>query len=275
MNEKDIVYVLSDSLGDTAELLVKTVAAQFIGTEVTIKTISYIENKEEINDLIALAKLSNSIIAYALFTPLLKKHFDHKANEEDVTVIDLIGPLLETFANKLNKQPVQKPSIIEGPDNSYFRRIEAIEFAVQYDDGKDMRGIKEADIVLIGVSRTLKTPLSMYLAHKMVKVANIPLVPEVSPPEELFKLSKGKCFGLTMSAEKLREIRVERLKHLGLSSDSSYAKIERIQEELQYAEEIMGKVGCSIINLSCKAIEEAAEFIIGNLANSKIEYTTS
>lgn len=105
-------------------------------------------------------------------------------------MIDLIGPLLETFANKLNKQPVQKPSIIEGPDNSYFRRIEAIEFAVQYDDGKDMRGIKEADIVLIGVSRTLKTPLSMYLAHKMVKVANIPLVPEVSPPEELLSYQR-------------------------------------------------------------------------------------
>lgn len=265
MYEKEIVYVLSDSVGDTAELLVKTVAAQFIGTEFNIKTISYIENKEEINDLIALAKLSNAIIAYALFTPLFKKHLDDKANEEDVMVIDLIGPLLETFATKLNKQPVQKPSIIEGPDNSYFRRIEAIEFAVQYDDGKDMRGIKEADIVLIGVSRTLKTPLSMYLAHKMVKVANIPLVPEVSPPEELFKLSEGKCIGLTMSPEKLREIRVERLKHLGLSPDSSYAKIERIKEELQYAEKIMDNIGCPIMDFSTMAIEEAAEWIISSM----------
>ena len=147
-------------------------------------------------------------------------------------------------------------------DDAYFRKIEAIEFAVKYDDGRDPRGVLNADIVLVGVSRTSKTPLSMYLAHKGFKVANVPLVPEVLPPEELYKIPRNNCVGLIITPDKLNAIRKERLRNLGLTSQANYASFERILEELDYAEKIMKRLGCPVINVSNKAIEETADYIL-------------
>ncbi|MDR1160081.1 MAG: kinase/pyrophosphorylase, partial [Syntrophomonadaceae bacterium] len=135
-------------------------------------------------------------------------------------------------------------------------------FAVRYDDGKDPRGVELADVVLIGVSRTSKTPLSMYLAHKRIKVANVPLVPEVIPPEQLFTAAKGKIIGLIIRDEQLTNIRSERLKTLGLGGQASYASSKRVFEELEYAEKIMKKIGCPVIDVTNKAIEETASKIL-------------
>jgi regulator of PEP synthase PpsR (kinase-PPPase family) len=154
-------------------------------------------------------------------------------------------------------------------DDEYFRKIEAIEFAVKYDDGRDPRGILRADIVLVGVSRTSKTPLSMYLAHKRYKVANVPIVPEVKPPDELYQIPRSKCVGLIISPDKLNEIRTERLKALGLGARANYASYERILEELDYAEKIMKRVGCPVINVSNKAIEETAGLILDILKSER------
>jgi hypothetical protein len=158
--------------------------------------------------------------------------------------------------------PRCEPGPIRVLDEDYFRKIEAIEFAVKYDDGRDPRGILRADIVLIGVSRTSKTPLSQYLAHKRFKVANVPIVPEVDPPEELFQVSPEKCFGLKISPEKLNEIRRERLKSLGLDDRAIYANIDRIKEELQYFDGIVKKIGCEVIDVTNKAVEETANVIM-------------
>lgn len=147
----------------------------------------------------------------------------------------------------------------------YFQRVEAVEFAVKYDDGRDAQGIIKADIVLIGVSRTSKTPLSMYLAHKKYKVANVPLIPELPPPDELFTVSKHKVFGLTIDPQYLHVIRKERLKYLGLKADANYADNERIHQELQYASQIMSTIGCLVIDVSNKAVEETAKIIMDEL----------
>jgi [pyruvate, water dikinase]-phosphate phosphotransferase / [pyruvate, water dikinase] kinase len=140
--------------------------------------------------------------------------------------------------------------------------VEAIEFAVKYDDGRDPRGLLRADIILIGVSRTSKTPLSMYLAHKRIKAANVPLVPEVTPPEELVKVDPVRCIGLTITPQKLIEIRSERLKALGLQPEANYAKLERIEDELKYSKQIMEDIGCYTIDVSNKAVEETANIIM-------------
>ena len=131
---------------------------------------------------------------------------------------------MDLVERTLDEKPLEKPGLVHQLDDDYFKKIEAIEFAVKYDDGRDPRGILLADIVLIGVSRTSKTPLSQYLAHKRYKVANVPLVPEVEPPDELFQVDPKKCFGLVISPEKLNNIRKERLIALGLNDDASYAK---------------------------------------------------
>ncbi len=142
------------------------------------------------------------------------------------------------------------------------KRVEAMEFAVKYDDGKNPLGLLKADLILVGVSRTSKTPLSMYLAQKKIKVANVPLVPEVPPPDELFQVSPRKVVGLIIDSRKLNEIRAERLKIMRLPPDANYATLNRIGEELEYAMNIMDRIGCPIIDVSNKAIEETANKIM-------------
>jgi [pyruvate, water dikinase]-phosphate phosphotransferase / [pyruvate, water dikinase] kinase len=262
LTHKEIVYVISDSVGETAEFVVKAVATQFNGGHVEIRRNSYVEEIEDLEDVIILAKKSQSIIAYTLVIPFLKAYLDHRAAEEGVLAVDLLNPLMDAFMHKFNKMPNQKPGLLRKLDDDYFRKIEAIEFAVKYDDGRDPRGVLRADIVLMGVSRTSKTPLSMYLAHQRFKVANVPLVPEVPPPDELFEIPRKNCIGLIISPDKLNEIRKERLKALGLGAQANYASFERILMELDYAEKIMKRVGCPIIDVSNKAVEETASLIL-------------
>lgn len=269
MGDKDIVYIVSDSVGETAEFVVKAVATQFNGGYVDIRRNSYVEDFDDIEDVIYMAKQSPSIIAYTIVVPRLKEYLDRRAREENVTVVDLLNPLMQAFSSTFGKEPRYKPKLMRKLDEDYFRKIDAIEFAVKYDDGRDPRGLLRADIVLIGVSRTSKTPLSMYLAHKRYKVANVPLVPEVQPPEELFQIPKHRCVGLIISPEKLNAIRKERLKNLGLTSNANYASFERILEELDYAEKIMKKIGCPVIDVSNRAIEETAEYILNVLKRER------
>ncbi|MER2031591.1 kinase/pyrophosphorylase, partial [Exiguobacterium indicum] len=139
-------------------------------------------------------------------------------------------------------------------------------FAVKYDDGRDPKGIKRADIVLIGVSRTSKTPLSQYLALKRYKVANVPLVPESIPPAELFDIPKEKCFGLLISPEKLIDIRMERLRSLGLKPEAAYAQMDRINRELEYARNLYERIGCQVIDVTNKAVEETANLILTGIS---------
>jgi regulator of PEP synthase PpsR (kinase-PPPase family) len=262
LEQREVVFVASDSVGETAELVVKAVATQFNGGHVDIRRNSYIEDFEDIEDVIALAKKGHSIIAYTLVIPTLKEYIDRRASEEGILAVDLLNPLMNAFVARFDKQPHHQPGLMRKLDEEYFQKIEAIEFAVKYDDGRDPRGIKKADIVLMGVSRTSKTPLSMYLAHQRFKVANVPLVPEVSPPDELFEVPRKNCIGLIISPNKLNEIRKERLKAMGLASQANYASFERILEELDHAEKVMKRVGCPIIDVSNKAVEETAGLII-------------
>lgn len=261
LSEKEVVYVVSDSVGETAEFVVKAVATQFNGGQVDIRRHAYAENKEDIEEVIRIAMQSNSIIAYTIVIPQLKEYLDQRANEEGIMAVDLLNPLMDAFKKRFKKEPNHQPKLLRKLDEEYFRRVEAIEFAVKYDDGRDPRGVTRADIVLIGVSRTSKTPLSMYLAHQGYKVANVPLVPEVAPPDELFRVRRNKCVGLVITPDKLNEIRKERLISMGLKSEANYASFERILEELEYAEKIMKRVGCPVINVSNKAVEETAGVI--------------
>jgi regulator of PEP synthase PpsR (kinase-PPPase family) len=257
-----LVYVVSDSVGETAELVVKAAASQFHVASIQFKRIPYVEDKEMLAEVVALAKMNRAIIAFTLVVPEMREFLLKEAAREGVEAYDIIGPLIEKMQRLFGMTPRCEPGPVRILDEDYFKKIEAIEFAVKYDDGRDPRGILRADIVLIGVSRTSKTPLSQYLAHKRFKVANVPIVPEVEPPEELFKVSPKKCFGLKISPEKLNFIRRERLKSLGLDDRAIYANIDRIKEELNYFDEIVAKIGCDVIDVTNKAVEETANIIM-------------
>lgn len=259
---RPIVYIVSDSVGETGELVVKAAASQFNHEGIEIKRVPYVEDVGTIREVIALAKEHDAIIGFTLVVPQLRNFLIEEATRVGVEYVDIIGPMIDKMQDAYNVPPRQKPGLVHRLDEDYFKKVEAIEFAVKYDDGRDPRGILRADIVLVGVSRTSKTPLSQYLAHKRLKVANVPLVPEVDPPEELFKVPSSRCFGLKISPEKLNDIRRERLKSLGLNDQASYANIERIKEELVYFEKIVSRIGCQIIDVSNKAVEETANIII-------------
>jgi regulator of PEP synthase PpsR (kinase-PPPase family) len=257
------VYVVSDSVGETAELVIKAAISQFNGNaaDTKIKRIPYVEDLGTIKEVVALAKLEHAIVCFTLVVPELRQGLIEEANSQGVVYYDIIGPLIDKMESAYGINAKYEPGRVRKLDEDYFKKVEAIEFAVKYDDGRDPRGIMKADIILVGVSRTSKTPLSQYLAHKRFKVANVPIVPEVEPPEELFKVSPKKCIGLKISPDKLNDIRKERLISLGLNDKAIYANIDRIKVELEYFEKVIDKIGCQVIDVSNKAVEETANMI--------------
>lgn len=264
-----IIYIVSDSVGETAELVTKAAVSQFNGSHAIIKRFPYVEDLSTIDEVIDLAKVERGIIVYTLVKPEIRNYMKRQAQKENIVAFDLIGPLMDELESLYGQQPLMEPGLVRKLDEEYFKKVEAIEFAVKYDDGRDPRGLLKADVILIGVSRTSKTPLSQYLAHKRLKVANVPLVPEVDPPEELFGLSPDKCFGLKISPDKLNQIRRERLISLGLNDSASYADLERIKAEISYSEKIMNRIGCEVIDVTNKAVEETANIILSRLGKRK------
>jgi regulator of PEP synthase PpsR (kinase-PPPase family) len=267
--EKPVVYIVSDSVGETAELVVYAVASQFNEGRVEIRRESFLDDIERLRKIVKEAAQYKSIIAYTLVRPELRKAIILESQKYNLPSVDVMGPMLEAFAKIMPADPRLEPGLVRRLDEDYFRRIAAVEFAVKYDDGKDPRGLLSADVVLVGVSRTSKTPLSMYLAHRKYKVANLPLVPEVEPPQEIFWIPNNKIIGLTIDAELLREIRLERLNTLGLRDQANYADMERILEELEYARRIMRRLGCQVFNVSNKAVEEMASKILHAIKESR------
>ena len=224
---------------------------------------SYVQTTEEIDDICA--KASEEGKAMIFYTFVKKEMADHmmgQIEKSGLIGVDIYSPILTGLGQLFQLPAKEKPGINRQLNEDYFNRVEAIEFSVKYDDGRDPRGIEKADIVLVGVSRTSKTPLSIYLANKNVKVANIPLFPESKPPKEIFTIAPERIIGLVNSPKKLNEVRKERLKTLGLPPSASYAGMERILEELEYADEIMKQIGCEIVDVSNKAIEETADHIL-------------
>ncbi len=262
MHKGFVVYVLSDSIGETGEQVAKAAISQFNSGKYETRRFPYITDEQHITEILEEAKHEKCIIVFTIVVERLRNFLIQKASEYNIYAVDLMEPILNAMKSVVGFSPKREPGLIRKLDEKYFKKVEAIEFAVKYDDGKDTRGIKKSDIVLIGVSRTSKTPLSMYLAHKNYKVANIPLVPEVSPPDELFQVDSKKIIGLTANPVKLNEIRKERLKALGLSDNANYANMARILDEIEYAEEIMKKLNCTMIDVSAKAIEETAGIIL-------------
>ena len=258
-----IIYVISDSVGETAQQVARAAISQFsINDNYEIRRFPYVVDKKFLMQILNSGKNEDAIILYTLVNEELSNLTKEYCHKQNLSSIDLMSPILDKISNKINKNPKREPGAIRKLDESYFKRVEAIEFAVKYDDGKDPRGILKSDIVLVGISRTSKTPLSMYLANKNIKVANIPLVPEIPLPKELNNINPNKIIGLTNSPEKLNKIRQERLKALGLSKNANYANIERILQELDYSDSIMKKLECPVINVSNKAIEETAGIIM-------------
>jgi len=269
LTEQTHIYVLSDLIGETAELLAKAASIQFdqrlIGE---IHKYSFISDKSQLDEIIERAATEKSMIVYTLVKSESREYLAKESAKRNIPAIDALGPIIKVLSYLSDSEPKREVGLNRQLNAEYFEKVEAVEFAVKYDDGKDPRGILKADIILLGISRTSKTPLSMYLAYRNYKVANIPLVPEVDPPKELFEISPRKIIGLTNDPDKLNSIRIERLKDMGMKSTSTYANMDRILTELDYAHRLFAKLRCPIINVSAKAIEETASIITSIVPNN-------
>jgi len=224
-----------------------------------------IVTKEAVDQVLAGIPPENSMIIFTLVFEEVAAYLVSEAQSLGIEVFDAMSPVLKALTRLTGKSPKQIPGAYRALNEDYFDRIDAIEFAIRCDDGKDERGFIDADVLLLGISRTSKTPTSMSLAHRNIKVANLPLVPEVDLPEIIFELDPRKIVGLTTDMTKLEEIRNERLKALGLSQTSNYAKDERIVTEIEYSNKIYEKLGCMVINTAEKSVEETASLIAEHL----------
>ncbi|MCK9443111.1 MAG: kinase/pyrophosphorylase [Tissierellaceae bacterium] len=265
MDQNLTIYVLSDSIGETGELLSRAALSQFNSGKYQVRRFPFIVAEEQISEIFDEAKQEPSVVIYTIVIDKLRCFIEELGGEYGIPTVDLMTPALDAIESILKFQPKRESGLIRKLDENYFKKVEAVEFAVKYDDGKDPRGIKKSNIVLVGISRTSKTPLSMYLAHKNFKVANVPLVPEVPPPKELFEKDSRRIIGLVANPLKLNEIRQERLKALGLDNNANYANVDRINSELEYSKDIMKRLGCMVIDVSTKAIEETAGIVIDHM----------
>lgn len=264
------IFAVSDSIGETAEQVALAAASQF-KEGVEVKRIPYIKSLEEVEDLMKEIKVCEKVmIVSTIITVNLREHLTQKCVQNNISIVNVLGPIINVASTIMNKMPDYNPGAMWETDEVYYKRIEAMEFAMQYDDSKDYRGLKNADVVLIGLSRTSKTPLCMYLANKGIKAINIPLVPEVGVPEEIYNIDKKKVFGLVINPLQLIEIRKRRLdKFHRISADIEYAGDARILEEFEFADKIMRRIGCKTVDVTQRAIEDTALIIMKALGHDK------
>lgn len=265
------MYAISDSIGETAEQVARAAASQF-KDKVEVKRIPYVKSLEDVEEVIKNidSACEESMVISTVITVNVREFLTEKCVERNINIVNVLGPIINVASNIINTLPDNNPGAMWKTDEVYFKRIEAMEFAMQYDDSKDHRGLKNADVVLLGLSRTSKTPLCMYLANKGIKAINIPLVPEVEIPEELFQIDKKKIFGLTINPLQLIEIRKRRLdKFHRISSNIEYAGDARVLEEFEFADKIMRRAGCKTIDVTQRAIEDTALIIMEYIGHNK------
>jgi regulator of PEP synthase PpsR (kinase-PPPase family) len=258
------VVVISDATGDTAERVVRAALLQFKDVPCNVRLYSQVRLESEVEKIIERAADLKALVVFTLVNPAERELLWKLCDRLNVEAVDLIGSLMGKMASFLGAQPSGVPGLLHTLSEEYYRRIEAVEFAVKNDDGSEPRNLPKADLVLVGISRTSKTPLSTFLAQqKGLRVANVPLVLGVEPPAELEAVDAFKVFCLTIQPEMLVKIRQARLLHLGMPADSSYGMREHIQKESAYAQQIFRKhPDWPVIDVTGKAIEETAADIL-------------
>jgi [pyruvate, water dikinase]-phosphate phosphotransferase / [pyruvate, water dikinase] kinase len=263
------LHIVSDATGETAVRLVHALEAQF--PDQTFDEIRHprVESIEDLELAVRRARGRPAVVVYTLVEPELRDAMRKLCRRARVHYCDLLGQPIDAVSRVAGVAARMRAGARAPLDASYFRRIEAIEFAVKYDDGIG-GGLDEADIVLVGVSRTSKTPLSMYLGYMGYKTANVPIVSGIEPPEDLFSINEEKIIGLTIDANRLAEIRQARARNFG-GTARQYAELVKIYEELALAEVVHRRLGCPVLDVSELSIEETAQRVIRTVEQRKLE----
>lgn len=264
MKQPKNIYIISDGTGETASQITKAALVHFADQDVNIIRCKNTRTEQQVGRLLQEAVEKKAFIVYTVVSKSMRKKIQEVAAENSLFALDLLGPLLESFSNYFGIESAgHEAGKLRLVDEKYFNRIAAIEFTVKHDDGKDLRGLEEADIILLGISRTSKTPLSIFLSHKGWKVANIPIVNGVTLPEELKKVDQKKVVALTIDHHKLSRIRRNRLEKFGQDPGSDYASEQQVIEEIAFAESLYKENRrWPVIDVTERALEETATEIV-------------
>ena len=255
------IHILSDSLGETADMVARAAAAQFATGAFRVERLPKVSSPQQLRELVGLHCGRDCVFFFTLVEPGLRSEMYRVMDELEVNGVDILGPPMATLSEVSAEEPKGEAGLVRLTDRGYFQKIEALEFAVKHDDGRNPQGLAEAEVVLIGVSRTSKTPLSMYLAFKGYRTANVPLTLGTDPPKELYEVDPKNVFGLTADSALLSRIRTQRMQELG-SYVAHYAEEESVVRELEEARAVMRRIGCIVLRTDNRAIEETAQEIL-------------
>jgi [pyruvate, water dikinase]-phosphate phosphotransferase / [pyruvate, water dikinase] kinase len=260
------IFIVSGGKGIAGHTMVHSLLIQYPNNNVPVSVIPDIQSPEKITEVVKHAKSLNAMIVHSMVNSELRKLLLECCHKEDVKEIDFMGPLADYLENELGLVSISIPGLYRRINAQYFDRIEAIEYTMNHDDGLDTNHLKSAEIVLTGVSRAGKTPLSVYMSMFGWKVANVPLIINIDPPIQLFEVDPRRVFGLRISPEQLIPLRTQRMKHQRMFGNNSYIDEDEVQAEVRFANRIFERGGFTVINVANKPIETTANEIIGMIS---------
>lgn len=256
------IYVVSGGKGLVGNNVVQSILIRFPDNNVPLVIISDVDSIQKVQNAVRRAKETKGVIVHTMMDPMVRAMIITACESEKVKHFDLLGGLSDYLSVLLQREPISKPELYSLRNMEYFRRVEAVEFIIRHDDGLNSEQLSQADIVLCGVSRTGKTPLSIYMGMFGWKVANVPLVPDIDPPASLWDVDNRRVFGLTTSMPYLKAQRSSRIVQMGLSDDDDYVNPRKVREELEYSNRIFRKGDFTVFNITNKPIESTANEIL-------------
>lgn len=263
------VFVVSDGTGATAEQVVQAALMQFEGVQVALLREGDVKTPEAVRDVVERAASREALLVHTLVSDELRGIMLEEARRRNIDAMDLMGPMLDRLSTRLSVSPQEKPGLLSQLREERARRIETVEFALRHDDGLHPEELANAEIILVGVSRTMKTPTSIYLAYRGWFVANVPIIPDIPLAPNLLKLPPGRVLGLTTTPERLVELRKTRAKYTGLPESSAYTSYESVYKELRYAKHLCAQNRWRTVNVTGKSVEEVSNEVVTLIQKAK------
>jgi [pyruvate, water dikinase]-phosphate phosphotransferase / [pyruvate, water dikinase] kinase len=272
MQNKLKIIIISDGTGETATSVARSAMTQFEEKDVYFTRYKNVRSKEQLDAIFNEAAIHHDMIVYTVVSEELRKYIVSISKKMHVRSVDIMGPILETFSNYFESEPSNLPGLYHAVNDDYFKRVAAIEFTLNHDDGKNLNSLETCDVVLVGISRTSKTPLSIYLSMEGLKVVNVPIILDMPLADKILEIDQRKIFCLTIDPEALYAIRKNRLTRLGVGdTEGDYAEFSKVSEEIEYAQNIFNRnKRWPVFNVTDKALEETAAEITKLLNMRKV-----